>query len=127
MIETYLTAYLLNRTAAGTNVYSERPSEIPDNYILIEKTGSSTENRITTSTIAIQSISNSLNGGSMLQAMTLNDEVKAAILGEDDTYGILTEDAIIDVELQSDYNFTDTETKEYRYQAVFNITHYQEA
>ncbi len=127
MIETYLTAYLLNRTAAGTNVFCERPSEIPDNYILIEKTGSSTENRITTSTIAIQSISNSLNGGSMLQAMTLNDEVKAAILGEGDTYGILTEDVIIDVELQSDYNFTDTETQEYRYQAVFNITHYQEA
>lgn len=127
MIEAYLTAYLLNKTGAGANVFCERPSETPDNYILIEKTGSSTENRITTSTIAIQSISNSLNGGSMLQAMTLNDEVKTAILGEGEEYGLIEEDAIIEVELQSDYNFTDTETKEYRYQAVFNVTHYQEA
>lgn len=127
MIETYLIAYLLDRTAAGMNVYGERPTEEVDNYILIEKTGSSTSNRITTSTIAIQSISNSLNGGSMLQAMTLNDEVKAAILGEGEEYGLIEEDDIIEVELQSDYNFTDTETKEYRYQAVFNVTHYQEA
>lgn len=127
MIETYLIAYLLDKTAAGINVYSERPTEEVDNYILIEKTGSSTSNRITTSTIAIQSISNSLNGGSMLQAMSLNDEVKAAILGEGEEYGLIEEDDIIEVELQSDYNFTDTETKEYRYQAVFNVTHYQEA
>ena len=28
--------------------------------------------------------------------------------------------------LNSDYNFTDTETKEYRYQAVFDINYYQE-
>ena len=28
------------------------------------------------------------------------------------------------IELNSDYNFTDEETKEYRYQAVFDINYY---
>ena len=124
MIEQILLAYLINRTSAGTDVYCERPETPPYEYILIEKTGSDTENKITTSTIAIQSISNSLEGGSMLHAITLNDEVKDAILGADEDYGLIELNDIIKVELNSDYNFTDTETKEYRYQAIFNITHY---
>jgi len=28
------------------------------------------------------------------------------------------------VKLNSDYNFTDTVTKQYRYQAVYDISHY---
>lgn len=124
MIEQILITYLLNRTSAGTDVYCERPETPPYEYIIIEKTGSDTVNKITTSTIAIQSISNSLEGGSMLQAITLNDEVKDALLGADEDYGLVELDDIVSVELNSDYNFTDTETKEYRYQAIFNITHY---
>ena len=54
-------------------------------------------------------------------------KVVAGDVGEGEEYGLIEEDDIIEVELQSDYNFTDTETKEYRYQAVFNVTHYQEA
>lgn len=124
MIETTLLTYLLNKTSAGTDVYSERPVTIPSEYVLIEKTGSTRDNMITTSTIAIQSISDSLQGGSMLQALTLNEEVKEAILGGDNSYGIVDLDEIIKVELNSDYNFTDPSTSEYRYQAVFAITHY---
>lgn len=123
-IEETLIAYLLNRTSAGTNVYCQKPENPPYEYILLEKTGSDTENKITTSTIAIQSISNSLEGGSMLQAITLNDEVKDALLGDDYGYGLIELDNIVNVQLNSDYNFTDTETKEYRYQAIFNIIHY---
>ena len=119
-IEQILLTYLLNRTSAGTDVYCERPENPQYEYILLEKTGSDTNNKITTSTIAIQSISNSLEGGSMLQAITLNDEVKDAILGADDDYGLIDLNEIIKVELNSDYNFTDTETKEYRYQAILH-------
>jgi hypothetical protein len=60
----------------------------------------------------------------MLQAMVLNDEVKDALLGDSLSYGLVEEDDIVSVELNSDYNFTDTETSEYRYQAVYVITHY---
>ena len=33
-------------------------------------------------------------------------------------------DSISKCELNSDYNFTDTQQKKYRYQAVFNLTYY---
>lgn len=116
MIETTIISYLSN--SISTSVYAERPENIPDKYVLIEKTGSSTENHITTSTIAIQSIVNTMNGGTLLDAMELNETVKAAM------GGLLMLDEISKVSLNSDYNYTDDRTKEYRYQAVYQITHY---
>ena len=119
MIETILISYLINQTtSAGTNVYAERPETIPKTYILIEKTGSSTDNMITTSDIAIQSISDSLQGGSLIDAALLNDEVKSVM------QGLEALDDIVMVRLNTDYNYTDSRTKEYRYQAVYQITHY---
>lgn len=115
IIETGLITYLISKNlSVGTEIYAERPLEIPSNYILIEKTGSSTENMITTSTVAIQSIS----GESMLNAISLNEEVKEAL------FDYIEDDDVVEVGLNSDYNFTDETTKEYRYQAVFEITHY---
>ena len=49
----------------------------------------------------------------------MNEEIKAEMLD-----GLITLGDIARVELNSDYNFTDTATKTYRYQAVFDITHY---
>ena len=48
----------------------------------------------------------------------MNDRVKNAV------EGLIWLDEIRGVSLNSDYNFTDTTTKEYRYQAVFDIGHY---
>lgn len=118
IIEKTLIAYLTDKTGAGASVFAERPNDPPEKYILIEKTGSSVENMITTSTIAIQSISDSMQGGSMLDAMDLNEDVK-------DMMAYLEElDSIVKVDLNSDYNYTDDSTKEYRYQAVYQIIHY---
>jgi hypothetical protein len=50
--------------------------------------------------------------------MLLNDEVKEAMPG----FAALPE--VARVELETDYNFTNTETKQYRWQAVYQITHY---
>lgn len=118
MIEKKLISYLIDKTSAGSNVYAERPNETPEKYILIEKTGSSVENMIMSSTIAIQSISDSMQGGSMLDAMDLNEDVKEAMACLEE------ESDIVMVRLNSDYNFTDDSTKEYRYQAVYDVTHY---
>lgn len=82
-------------------------------YVLIDQTGSSRTNHIITTTFAIQSYSNSL-----YEAMLLNEDVKAAMVGFAELDGITR------VELQTDYNFTNTATKQYRWQAVFSITHY---
>ncbi len=82
-------------------------------YVLIDQTGSSQTNHIITTTLALQSYEDSL-----YKAMLLNDNVKAAM----DEFVELNE--VIRVELQTDYNFTDTTTKQYRWQAVYLITHY---
>ena len=102
----YLNAHLT------VEAYAEAPEELTD-YVLLEQTASSRSNHIITTTIAIQSY-----GRSLLDAMTLNEEVKTAM------DGFLTLDNVTRVELDTDYNFTNTATKQYRWQAVYNITHY---
>lgn len=83
------------------------------NYVLIDQTGSSRTNHIITTTFAIQSY-----GASLYDAMMLNETVKAAMVGFAEL------DEITRVELETDYNFTNTATKQYRWQAVYLITHY---
>lgn len=111
MILTDLLRYLDDTLAVG--VYAESPKTLTD-YVLIEQTGSSRNNQILTATVAIQSY-----GKSMLDAMTLNDEVETAM------EGFVQLDRVARVELETDYNFTNTETKQYRWQAVYNITYYR--
>ena len=82
-------------------------------YVLIDQTGSSRTNHIITTTFAIQSY-----GASLYDAMVLNDEVKDAMV----SFAEL--DEITRVELETDYNYTNTATKQYRWQAVYLITHY---
>lgn len=110
MILTELLSYL--NANLSVEAYAEAPEALAD-YVLLEQTGSSRRNHIITTTIAIQSY-----GSSMLNAMTLNEEVKAVM------DGFLQLDDVTRVELETDYNFTDTTTKQYRWQAVYDITHY---
>ena len=77
---------------------------------MIEKTGSSVSNYIYSATFAIQSYSTS-----MYKASELNEIVKEKM---DD---LITLPNISKSSLNSDYNFTDTQTKKYRYQAVYDI------
>lgn len=95
-----------------TPTYMEQP-EVTANYILLDQTGTSRTNHIITTTIAVQSY-----GTSMLDAMQLNETVKEAM------EGFATLNNVTRVELETDYNFTDTTTKQYRWQAVYQITHY---
>ena len=90
----------------------EKPSRPFHNKVFVERTGG-TGQFIKETTLAVQSY-----GDSLYQAAILNDMVIEKMHDAVE----LTE--ITDVVLNSNYNFTDTETKEYRYQAVFDITHY---
>jgi hypothetical protein len=112
MIEKTVMNYL-NRKLSPVPCYMEMPEEPSGKYVIIEKTGTSVTNRIETATFAIQSY-----GSSLLEAATLNDDVKWAM---DDMVEL---DDVSRVELNSDYNYPDTALKAYRYQAVFVITHY---
>lgn len=110
MIAKTLLDYLGDQLEVG--VYMEQPEELT-NYVLLDQTGSSKREHITTTIIAVQSY-----GASLYEAMQLNEEVKAAV--ED----FVELDEVTKVELETDYNFTDTTSKQYRWQAVFDITHY---
>lgn len=108
MIEKIVLDYLNN--ALYVPVYMERPINPPEKYVLLEKTGGTSENYIKSATLALQSYA-----GSLFDAATLNEEVKAAM----DNIIILKE--VMSSELNTDYNFTDTTRKEYRYQAVYDL------
>lgn len=98
-------------------VYMGIPKDPPAQMIVLEKTGSSETNHIKRATFAIQSY-----GKSLFEAADLNEILKEIMM--DGLDGLLSLSEISAVNLNSDYNFTDTTTKKYRYQAVFDIVHY---
>lgn len=112
MIERIVLEYL-EGCLTTTPIYLEKPYQPPKTMVLIEKTGSSKTNLIDTATIAIQSY-----GESLVNAIELNEAVKTAM------EGIEALDSIGGCQFNTDYNFTDTTTKQHRYQAVYNITYY---
>lgn len=111
MIEKIVLDYL--NDALGVKVYMEEEENMPQEYVLVEKTGSGKENHIFDATIVVQSFSDT-----MYHAAMLNEKVKAAM------ENIVVLDDITRCDLNTDYNYTDTSRKKYRYQAVFDITHY---
>ena len=92
----------------------ENTEKIGSDYIVLDKTGSNYESTLYSSTVAIQSYSSTL-----YKAAELNEKVKKVMLNE-----LIKLDEINSVELNSDYNYTDTAMKQYRYQAVFDIFYY---
>lgn len=113
MVETIYIDYL-SEVFPEIPVYAERPSKpIPNVFIMIDNTGTSEEHHILHSTVAFQSYAQTLH-----DAAALNDRVIEAVKNS------TTLDVVASARLNSAYNFTDTATKFYRYQAVFDITHY---
>lgn len=95
------------------DVYAEKPKNLPDTFLLVEKTGSSRNDMIRSAMIVVQSYAQSL-----YSAAELNEKVITCM----DEITDLPE--ISKVSLNSDYDFTDLSMKRYRYQAVFDIIHY---
>lgn len=112
MIEKTLYQYLKN-AGLSANVYMEQPKTKPAYFYILEKTGSYIENKIITSNIIIQSYAKTL-----AEAAAMSEEVINVMLQA------ITKEDITNVTLNSDYNFTDPATKQYRYQALFTVTHY---
>lgn len=113
MIEKIILDYI-SEELPDVPCYMERPEKKPDGeYILLEKTGSSLSNHLPRATFAVQSYAPTL-----LQAAELNEEVKAVLLNA----AVLSD--ISGVYLQNDYNYTNTTTKQPRYQAVFDFYYY---
>ena len=108
MIEKIVFDYLAANLAYP--VYMERPEDPEATCVVIEKTGSARENHVESAVFAVQSYAPSL-----YEAACLNETVKSVM---DD---LITVPEVSAVRLNSDYNFTDTTKKAYRYQAIYNI------
>lgn len=108
MIEKTVLDYLSSELDP-TPVYMERPINPPDEFILIEKTGSGILNTLRNATIVIQT-----HASSLYETALMNERVI-------DAMSVMEIVGITSVKLNSDYNFTDTTTNLYRYQAVFDI------
>lgn len=107
MILNYLTDHL------SVPAFLEHQKNEPKQFVIFEKTSSSKNNYLPSAMFAFQSYAES-----MYEAAKLNEEVKQVV------ENMIELDEISGIHLNSDYNFTDTETKQYRYQAVFDINHY---
>lgn len=108
MIEEVVIGYL--GSALDIPVFAERPEKPPAEYLIMERTGGGKTNHISRATMAVQSYADS-----MLRAAQINRSVEKAMEDLPETVNISK------CELNSSYNYTDTESRKYRYQAVFDI------
>lgn len=108
----YLTDYFAD---SDVSVHMQEPSaEMKGNYIVIEKTGGGELNYIKSATFALKSY-----GDSLYSAAALNEKLKEAIFKITE----IDETGVSKATLNSDYNFTDTTKKKFRYQAVFDFSY----
>lgn len=115
LIDELLLHYLMDKT--GTEAFFEEPEKAyrPDEYFIVERLGSGDKNHIGSAQLAVQSYAPSL-----VEAMELDHRAIDALKG----FAELPE--VCRCKKVSDYNFTDISTHRYRWQAVFNITYYEE-
>lgn len=112
MIEKILFDYLSN--ALSVPIYTERPEKHPAEYVLFEVTGGYEPNKLNRATVAVQFYGKTLFAAAS-RAHTDKDIILNAVQ--------LPEISAVHLN-QGPYNFTNTAMKEYRYQAVFEITYY---
>ena len=93
--------------------FFEHTKNMPESFVIIEKTGSGGSDYVHSATFAFQSYAPSLQ-----KAAELNEIVKKTV------EQLVTVNEVSGVHHNSDYNFTDTETKKYRYQAVYDINYF---
>lgn len=111
MIEYIIKRYLDNHLSVPA--FFERDANTPEKCVILEKTSSGKREFTTDATFAFQCYAPTLE-----QAALLNEEVKRTI------EQMIELDEISSIRLNSDYNFTDTSLKSYRYQAVFDIYYF---
>lgn len=113
MIESKLIAYLNAHLPAPIEASMIKPEQpVPEAFIVCEKTGDRETNKIRTAIFAVQSY-----GPTLLDAASLSDSVFKIL------EGFVSEPNVFRCKRTSDYNFTDTDTKEYRYQSVYEIVY----
>lgn len=96
-------------------VFAEVPTNPPDRFIVVEKTGGGVSNMLYQASIAVQSY-----GKTLLDSATINEDVKEVM------ERLVELPLVSRSELNTDYNYTDMSTKRHRYQAVFEVSYFYE-
>ncbi len=109
MIELTVLNYLESKLG-DIPCYLEEPETPTPTYCVIRKTGSDEENRIYEATIAILSYAPSL-----YEAIALNGRIVSAMQEMGPPNGVFC------AKLNTDYEYTNLQTKQYRYQAIFEV------
>ena len=111
LIEEYIAQYLsqqLEQPVSGTV-----PHPMPESFVTVERTGGRNENLIRSATLVVQCWAQSMDAAANLcEAVTTAMEAANAL------------PEISRCSLNSSYNFTDTSTKRFRYQAVFDLVYF---
>lgn len=108
MIEDTILDYLNSKLKV--KCYLEVPGQMPKQFVIVEKLGGSESDCVKYASFAIQSYAETI-----YKAAVLNEVVKEAM------DNLIELDDITSSELDSDYNYTDTNIKRNRYQAVYDI------
>lgn len=95
------------------NAYLQIPSSPPEKYIIVDKIGSKEKNFIHESSLALQSYAPTLQECAELSEALMELSSRLVELDE-----------IIKVEIVRNYNFTNPEKKQHRYQTVIRVRHY---
>ena len=111
MIETVILNFV--SAALDVPVRMEIPEDRPSRFVVLKRSGRGRESGLYAANLIAES-----HAQTLAQAAELNEQVKA-VLDELETL-----DEISSAELATDYPVTDTGTKQYRYQAVYEIYHY---
>jgi hypothetical protein len=112
MIETKIIDYLNSNLEANT--YMEQPEEKPVRFYIMERTAGGETNHIREGSFSVQSYAPTLYEASLMNNAMINV-----------FKGLVELPEVSRVVLNSDYNFTDPTTQQYRYQANFVVTYYE--
>lgn len=115
MIEETILNFLSERLSVPC--FMAVPENAPDNFVVLEKTGSGSNDGLLSAVLAVQSYGPQQESG-LYSAAKLNEQVKAVM------QDAATLAEISRCELNTDYNFPDITRKRPRYQAVFDLVHY---
>lgn len=114
MIEQAIIEFL--QDALGVPCSASTPANPPEEYIVVEQTGSGQDDHLDKATVAVRSCA-----PTRYRAALLDKRVRAAMLLD-----LVALPWAVRVSLNSSYPFTDTASKQERYQAVFDINFYEE-
>ena len=113
MIDTKILEYLNSKLNIKT--YMEQPKKKPEKFYILERTAGGLTNQISEGSFVVQSYAPTL-----YETSAMNDAMKGVFLN------LIELPEISRVVLNSDYNYTDPTTQQYRYQANFVVTYYEE-